>query len=333
MLPLPSRSHGAPEPAASASFDAAGGPVPPRISAREADGIVLPGGDAPTCDAVFVTADSDAHDDSDARHIRCLLEARFAGDDEARRIALSLYARSGTVVGVERAHTMDGGYRGAIAITPAVPVGVERVHLAWVSNALLGFETFFEALGRASANAADGGKPARAYRFEPLAVRFARSVHRRTPSAYAVDWTVTYNVAGSLNTSAEAVRELLFHEIFHLNDQAGDDWSSRALAPTFDAIVARCGARTSCLAPFAPNNTMVRGGTYYAFQPGNDVREYAAELALRYYREQSAALGLPEGPRRALVSPFKCKTPENARAWGALVREVFGGRDVTAPCP
>jgi hypothetical protein len=30
--------------------------------------------------------------------------------------------------------------------------------------------------------------------------------------------------------------------------------------------------------------------------------------------------------------PFKCKTPENARAWELLVREFFAGIDRTA-CP
>lgn len=74
---------------------------------------------------------------------------------------------------------------------------------------------------------------------------------------------------------------------------------------------------------------MVRGGTFYSFQPGNDVREYGADLAVRYYREQRGALG--QGPR---VSPaFKCGTKENARAWALFVEEFFGGIDRVSACP
>ena len=163
------------------------------------------------------------------------------------------------------------------------------------------------------------------FRFKPRAIRFMRSVAARTPSAYASDWTIGWNVAGSLNTSADAVRETLFHELFHLNDEAG--WSGRALDPTYQAIAKKCGTRTACLAPYTPNDTMVRGGTYYSFQPGNDVREYAAELALRYYREQRAALRSSSRPQ-----PFKCGPPENALAWGRMRDELFGGIDVVPAC-
>jgi hypothetical protein len=73
----------------------------------------------------------------------------------------------------------------------------------------------------------------------------------------------------------------------------------------------------------------VRGGTYYAFQENNGdaVHEYAAELALRYYREQRAVLrGEPTGKR------FKCGPPENAQAWGLVAAEFFRGEDRTGPC-
>ncbi len=130
---------------------------------------------------------------------------------------------------------------------------------------------------------------------------------------------------GSLLTSPGAVRETLFHELFHLNDEAHADWSHRALGAIFDSIVAKCGAHTACLTPYAPGTTKVRGGTYYPFQPGNDVGEYGAELALRYYLEQRAILrGEPLGR-----APFKCGPPENARAWRAIVSEFFGGVDRT----
>jgi hypothetical protein len=75
---------------------------------------------------------------------------------------------------------------------------------------------------------------------------------------------------------------------------------------------------------------MVRGGTYYAFQPdnGDGVHEYAAELALRYYREQRA-LVRGEAP---VLPPFKCGPEESARAWSLIVDEFFGGVDLVPDC-
>ena len=80
----------------------------------------------------------------------------------------------------------------------------------------------------------------------------------------------------------------------------------------------------------SPNDTLVRGGTYYSFQPGNGVREYAAELGLRYYREQRAALAV--GRPTSKISRFKCGPPANARAWAVLRDELFAGVDVVPPC-
>ncbi len=104
----------------------------------------------------------------------------------------------------------------------------------------------------------------------------------------------------------------------------------RALGAVFDSIVSRCHVAMGCLAPYAPTDTRVRGGTYYAFQPDNGeaVHEYAAELALRYYREERAVL---RGERP--LAAFKCGPPENARAWHLLVDEFFGGLDRTPACP
>jgi hypothetical protein len=125
------------------------------------------------------------------------------------------------------------------------------------------------------------------------------------------------------------VRETLFHEIFHLNDGARS-FSRRALGAIYDGIVARCGARTPCLTPYAPTTTMVRGGTYYAFQPdnGDGVHEYAAEIALRYYQDTRATLRGEPPARR----PFRCGPPENARAWALIVSEFFGGVDLLPAC-
>lgn len=158
-------------------------------------------------------------------------------------------------------------------------------------------------------------------------MRFYRTPGRHTPAAYASGDVLAYNVDGGLNVSAAAVHETLVHEIFHLNDQAAGDWSSSALAAGYDAVRARCGARTACLAPYAPGTTRVRGGTYYAFQPGNDVREYGAELMTRFVLEAEAALdGAPRQPA------FKCGPLENASAWQALVARFFAGVDPTPAC-
>ena len=89
--------------------------------------------------------------------------------------------------------------------------------------------------------------------------------------------------------------------------------------------------KPKCLAPYAPNDTKVRAtGTYYAFQPNNGtgVHEYAAELAVRYFREHTQLRAVGKLDRPA----FKCGPPENARAWQALVDEFFAGRDLVPPC-
>lgn len=274
---------------------------------------------------------------ADAR-IRCLFDERYRGDAKAAGLAHEMFVRFKIVSGVEVAHTMDGGYRGMIRIEPALPITTERKHIEWISMAMRDIDGLFSELEKFGAEhraASDGSaeKPrAKRYRFKPLTLRFMRSVAARTPSAYAHDWTVAWNLAGSLHTSSDMVRETLVHEIFHLNDYAhptagADAWSISVLSSTFDAIVKKCGVAIPCLTPYTPNETIVRGGTYYSFQPGNGVREYAAELALRYYREQRAALrSLPK------VKPFKCGPPENAKSWALIRDEFFNGIDAVPPC-
>ena len=263
-------------------------------------------------------------DGSRQDQVHCLLAARYASDPRALALATSLFDTTGDIAGVLPAETMDGGFRGKLHLVPEPPVLTRRKHLEWASSAMADYDDFFHRLSPAFA--ATDPLP---YRWRALGFRFMRSEGRTTPSAYASGWDVAYNVDGSLNTSADAVRELLFHEIFHLNDEAHGDWSVAALGPTFDAIVARCRTSTACLTPYAPTNTRVRGGTYYAFQPNNGaaVHEYAAELALRYYREQRAVLR-GEQP----LAPFKCGPLENASAWSLLSREFFSGIDRTAAC-
>jgi hypothetical protein len=265
-----------------------------------------------------------ACDEDDA--VKCLLTARYASDEAAREIAVSIFEKTGSVAGVDPAHVMNGGYRGMLHLVPVLPENENRVHLTRMLTALTSFDDFFKSLQ-------NKGNAQVRYRWRNLELRFFRSVNARTPSAYASGWRVAYNVDGSLNKSDRMVTETMFHEIFHLNDFAhgpsGDDWSEHALGATYDAILAKCKNDTPCLSRYAPNDTMVRGGTYYAFQPGNDVHEYAAELAVRYFKEQSAVMA-GAGDRK---HPFKCTGSENAKSWNAMVAEFFGGIDLTKACP
>ncbi|MGE5183478.1 MAG: hypothetical protein ACM31C_15510 [Acidobacteriota bacterium] len=255
--------------------------------------------------------------------VECLLDGRYAADAKARALALALYADGGSVAGVGADEVMDGGYRGKIHLVPQLPVGGYRGHLAWVGAAMHEIDAFFAAQFPDATT-----RPA--YRWRAIAFKFVRSVGKRTPSAWATQWSIEYNVEGSLLTSERGVRETLFHELFHLNDEQHGDWSKQQLAADYDAIVNKCGTKVACLAPYAPNDTMVRGGTYYAFQQnnGDTVHEYAAELAVRYWKEQSEMRARGKLSRKA----FKCGPAENARAWRALVDEFFAGRDLVPAC-
>src|SRR5262249_13492694 len=210
--------------------------------------------------------------------VECLIDRRYQSDAKAKALALALFRATGDVAGVGPDEIMDGGWRGKIHLVPQLPTAGYRQHLAWVSDAMLAIDGFFTK----QFDAHNAPK----YRWRALAFRFVRSERKHTPSAYAGIfnqlWAVEYNVEGSLLISASGVRETLFHELFHLNDEAHGDWSARALGADYDAIVAKCGTKVACLSPYAPNDTMVRGGTYYAFQQNNGqaVHEYAAELAV-----------------------------------------------------
>jgi len=284
-------------------------PVPlPKLSDEEAAEVLFGSSIPPGCGG-------------DAR-VECLIGLRYSTDAQARELAIALYRETGDVAGVGKDEIMDGGFRGKIHLVPELPTGPYRKHLSWVLDATRDFESFFKDLYAAV--------PLPRYRWRGLAARFIRSVDRTTPSAYASPWTFSYNVRGSLLFSADGVRETLFHEFFHMNDADHGDWSPRHLSADYDAILKKCGSSTACLTPYAPNDTVVRGGTYYAFQQNNGapVHEYGAELALRYYKEQRAMLRDHKLAGRA----FKCGPPENARSWKALVDEFFGGRDLVAPC-
>jgi hypothetical protein len=260
----------------------------------------------------------------DCGDVACLIERAYRSDARAKQLALALWTDFGVLAGVGADEIMDGGYRGRIHLVPQLPTGGYRRHLAWTAEAMRSIDALFGALFT--------GQPAPSYRWRGLALRFVRSIDKRTPSAYASGWAIHYNVEGSLLTSAAGVRETIIHELFHNNDEDHGDWSAAHLQADYDAIVERCGKALTltCLAPYAPNTTTVRGGTYYAFQPnnGNGVHEYAAELAVRYFREQSEILVARKLSRPA----FKCGAAENARAWRALVDEFFGGQDLVPAC-
>lgn len=246
--------------------------------------------------------------------------AAYEDDPQAAAIARALYDDYGHVATVGAEERMNGGYRGIIHLVPELPIKGYRKHLEWVAAAMKDFDALF----------ATFPKPP-SFRYKKLTLYFVRSVKKRTPSAYATGWSITHNVNGSLLTSARGVRETYFHELFHLNDFAHKDWSARTLGEDYAAIVKKCGTRTKCLEPYAPNTTKVRAtGTYYAFQPnnGSGVHEYAAELALRYFKEQTEMLTA----KKLAKKPFKCGPPENARAWQALVDEFFAGHDLVPPC-
>lgn len=255
--------------------------------------------------------------------VDCLLAERFKGDDRARELARTLVERYGIRLGVVAPYTMDGGYRGKIKIVPAVPTGKDRKHLEWLVRALNVSSKVFAFI---RSHAHEGF--AYRYRHLPERISFFRSVGKRTPAAYASGWRMAYNLDGSINTSAEKVEETFVHEVFHLNDHDHGGWSHRALIADYERIKKRCGAKTGCLSRFAPGTTTVKGGTYYAFQPGNDVGEYAAELMTRYYREQK---GLSKGEFPTPMS-FQCGAPENQRAWDALRREFFAEMDGQSRC-
>ncbi len=313
--PSPSTSPSTAIPPAPPPTNTLASPAP--FGSEEADQILFP--DAST-DATPRAAC--LHDLPEPERIACLLRVRYRNDARAAELAVAMHTQSGNLAGVQPERMFDGGYRGILKFVPSLPVDAARPHLAWVAAAFRDYEKLFDAL----AAAAPSREPS--YRWRALGVRFFRSVNARTPSAYAQGWTIGYNLGGSLNVSEEWVRETMFHELFHLNDEFHADWSKTALEPIRASIIAKCKTSTACLTPYTPSPTIVRGSTYYAFHPPNGVGEYGGELALRYYREHRAILR-----KEPLVgAPFKCGPPENGRAWELLVKEFFAGIDLVPAC-
>jgi len=250
--------------------------------------------------------------------------ARLRVGSSGGKARFTLWSETSDLAGAGAEEELDGGFRGKIQLVPELPLRGYRRHLAWVLAGTRGIDRFFGALF--------ARQTAPHYRWKQLEFRFVRSLKKHRPSAYALGWSITYNVEGSLNLNAKAVEETLFHELFHTNDDEHGDWSVSHLKQDYVAILLHCGPKPSmkCLAPYAPNDTTVRGGTYYAFQQnnGDTVHEYAAELAVRYFKEQREMLAGGKLSRPA----FKCGPPENARAWQALVHEFFADRDLVPAC-
>lgn len=256
----------------------------------------------------------------DAAH--CALDLAYADDPDARVLARDLLELTGAVPGVEQGQRIDAGYLGFVPIEPTLPIGPYRQHLVWLRDGILAIERVFAAAAQAAP------KPV-LFRTRPYGFRFFKTEERTYPSAYAIEGIVGYNLEGPLHDSQENVTATLFHELFHLNDEARGQWSQSALGGLLEQVVATCEDDHACFARFAPTDDRVPDGTYYPFDARTrDVREYAAEIALRWFREQRTLL---EGATLA-APPFKCGADENAQAWQAIVEEFFGGLDLTGEC-
>ena len=289
---------------------------PPRFTTAEALALLYPEGATLDTLGCAQTSDEDA--------IHCAIEKRYADDKKGLATARAMFDEFGSIAGLEAEQTMEGGWRGTIHIVPERPIGQYQHHFDWVLDAERDIKTVFDAIDAKKTHPV-------LYRHAPIGWKFMRSVGKRTPSAYASDWRVGYNVSGSLNISMVAVRDTMVHEIFHDNDFEQGEWSRKTIGDVFDSIVAKCGTRIDCLTPYTPIKTVVVGGTYYSFQPNNGdaCHEYAAELASRYFIETRAAIKGEKLPEK----PFKCGPPENAKTWNAIVDKFFGGVDLSPACP
>jgi hypothetical protein len=174
----------------------------------------------------------------------CLFALRFAGDTDAAERAERIYQDFGVVLTAERRHVMDGGYRGMVQIIPKLPTGAaQKKHLRMRA---------FTLAGTSDAGTASPRLP---YRFFPTEVRFFETKPKKTPSAYAIDTRIAYNLIGTLMQTEDSVVETMIHEVFHLNDQAHKDWSITALSGIQTQLIQKCGTRMDCLAPYAPGTT------------------------------------------------------------------------------
>jgi hypothetical protein len=256
--------------------------------------------------------------------VDCLLERRFGADPDAHALVRRLYAEHGIVAGVEPSYVMDDGdYRGRVLVEPALPVGTHRHHLEGLLEAFATIGDLFTAF------AARAPAPLR-FAKRPRLIRFYETPSTNTPSAWAANGVIGYNVRGELWSSSDLVFETLVHELFHLSDIEHGNWSAGTLKDVYEGVLEQCRGDMECLDRFAPHETKVDGGIYYAFHPTSDVREYGAELAARFVREQRRLLA--DDSAATSATSFKCQTVENETAWTNLAEEFFGGLDLVPPC-
>jgi hypothetical protein len=252
--------------------------------------------------------------------IQCLISLRYADENESKKLALALYEETGSLAGLLPEETNVDGKGKKVRLKPARPIGRNKEHLVWILDATREYTRFFQELNRRQ-------KKPIVMTDRPLDFRFFYTEEGGTPSAFAVGRNIGYNLNGTLNVHDEAVRDTLFHEIFHLNDVWQDKFSSRVLAPIESRILAFCKGNLKCLTPYAPTDTTMNGQPY-AFTDGGNAKEYAAELALRYFREQRLMIDGKPLP----IPAFKCGPPENGEAMALVVDAFFGGVDLVPGC-
>ncbi len=252
--------------------------------------------------------------------IRCLISLRYADEKESKQLALTLYGETGSLAGLLPEETNQDGRGKKIQLKPARPIGRNKDHLQWILHAMREYARFFQELSKRQ------NKPI-VMLDRPLDFRFFYTEDGGTPSAFAVGRNIGYNLNGTVNVHDEAVRDTLFHEIFHLNDVWQDNFSARVLAPIEARILATCKGSLKCLEPYAPTDTTMNGKPY-AFIDGGNGKEYAAELALRYFREQRLMIDGKPLP----IPAFKCGAPENKESMALLVDAFFGGVDLVPEC-
>lgn len=252
--------------------------------------------------------------------IRCLISLRYADEKESKQLALTLYAETGSLAGLLPEETNQDGKGKKIQLKPARPIGRNKEHLKWIVDAMREYARFLQELSKRQT------KPI-VMQDRPLDFRFFYTEEGGTPSAFAVGRNIGYNLNGTVNVHEEAVRDTLFHEIFHLNDVWQDNFSARVLAPIEARILATCKGSVKCLEPYAPTDTTMNQKPY-AFIDGGKGKEYAAELALRYFREQRLMIDGKPLP----IPAFKCGPPENKEAMALLVDAFFGGVDLVPEC-
>jgi hypothetical protein len=221
---------------------------------------------------------------SDAKSSEFL--AAFDDDPKAKEIAKTLFDNLGHVTMAGADEVKDGGFRGKIHLVPELPKSKYRQQLVWVAEALIAIDTFFGDL-----------KITPKYRWRELTLHFVRSENKRTPSAYAIGWSITHNVVGSLLTSERGVRETYFHELFHLND-CGEDVQTRFGWADLK-VAARAGSRSSS------GTTLERKAAYVRLAPErtSPLRTGSPSVAATKLRPTRARSGVGHG--RVRTSPAR----------------------------